>query len=292
MSLLFKFRPLVINPELAARIGLNEAIVLQQLNYWLTETESGIEHDGRRWVYNTHDQWANQFPFWSVDTVKRALTTLTRKGIVITEKLQKSQRNHTNFYSIEFEHPALLEEGKLPSSKRAKVTPSEEGKLHPSNGADCPDVKRADCPVLLTEITTETTTEITTETSQQGGEAKGVPAVLSKQKQKGDTSNTAELGALPEWIPADAWVAFVEMRKAMGSKGKLTPAAAKLIIKKLGELAAQGHPPGAVLEQSVMNNWRGVFELKNQQAGGRQQQLETRNRSAIEEFVNGGGRHG
>ncbi|AEY69642.1 putative phage O family protein [Erwinia phage PEp14] len=292
MSLLFKFRPLVINPELAERIGLNEAIVLQQLNYWLTETESGIEVNGRRWVYNTHDQWAKQFPFWSVDTVKRALTVLTKQGIVIAEKLQKSQRNHTNFYTIEFEHPALTEEGNLPSSKRAKAPSSEEGKMHQSTGADCPDVKRANCPVLLTEITTETTTEITAETSQQGGAAESVPAVLSKQKQKASTSNTAELGALPEWIPAEAWVAFVEMRKAMGSKGKLTPAAAKLIIKKLGELAAQGHPPGAVLEQSVMNNWRGVFELKNQQSGGRQQQLETRNRSAIEEFVNGGQRNG
>lgn len=35
MSLLFAERPLVINTQLAMKIGLNEAIVLQQLHYWL-----------------------------------------------------------------------------------------------------------------------------------------------------------------------------------------------------------------------------------------------------------------
>ncbi|MCR3901155.1 transcriptional regulator, partial [Klebsiella variicola] len=46
MSLLMPSRPIVINPDLAYSIGLNEAIALQQLNYWLQETNSGLERDG------------------------------------------------------------------------------------------------------------------------------------------------------------------------------------------------------------------------------------------------------
>ncbi|MBW9630680.1 hypothetical protein FG978_15245 [Escherichia coli] len=46
MSLLFAERPLVINTQLAMKIGLNEAIVLQQLHYWLRDTNSGMECDG------------------------------------------------------------------------------------------------------------------------------------------------------------------------------------------------------------------------------------------------------
>lgn len=72
MSWLNTKHPIVINPDLARHVGLNEAIILQQLNYWIEATESGIEHEGRRWVYNTQEQWREQFPFWSVDTVKRA----------------------------------------------------------------------------------------------------------------------------------------------------------------------------------------------------------------------------
>lgn len=143
MSLLFNFRPLVINPQLAERIGLNEAIVLQQLKYWLNETESGVEHDGRRWVYNTMEQWQKQFPFWSADTVKRALASLQKQGLVVVEKLAKAKHDHTNHYAINYQSDALIEEGNLHHS--------EQGNLPRSGGAGC--------PVLHTEITTKTTTE-------------------------------------------------------------------------------------------------------------------------------------
>lgn len=144
MSLLFNFRPLVINPQLAERIGLNEAIVLQQLKYWLNETESGVEHEGRRWVYNTVEQWQKQFPFWSADTVKRALTSLQKQGLVMVEKLAKAKHDQTNHYTINYKSAALVDQGILHQS--------EEGKLPQSVGAGCPD--------LLTEITTKTTAEI------------------------------------------------------------------------------------------------------------------------------------
>lgn len=146
MSLLFKFRPLVINPQLAERIGLNEAIVLQQLKYWLNETESGLDHNGHRWVYNTVDQWQKQFPFWSVDTVKRALKSLQLQGIIFAEQLAKSKHDRTYHYAINYQSNALFEQGNLPCS--------EEGNLPSSIGAGC--------TVLHTEITTKTTTETST----------------------------------------------------------------------------------------------------------------------------------
>jgi len=54
---------LVANPELAELIGLNEAIVLQQVHYWLEKTD--FEAKGKKWVYNTIEQWKEQFPFFS-----------------------------------------------------------------------------------------------------------------------------------------------------------------------------------------------------------------------------------
>ena len=146
MSLLFNFRPLVINPQLAERIGLNEAIVLQQLKYWLNETESGVDHEGRRWVYNTIEQWQRQFPFWSPETVKRALTSLQKQGLVSAEKLAKAKHDHTNHYAINYQSAALFDQ--------VNMTRSEEVNLPSSEGSDC--------PLLLTEITTKTTSEIST----------------------------------------------------------------------------------------------------------------------------------
>lgn len=65
---------------------------------------------------------------------------------------------------------------------------------------------------------------------------------------------------LPDWIPEDAWTAFVAMRKKI--KAPLTDEAVKLAITKLEKLMQAGHRPRAVLEQSTLNSWRGLFEVR------------------------------
>ncbi|HAN6068983.1 TPA: hypothetical protein IFZ22_004969 [Escherichia coli] len=119
MSLLFAERPLVINTQLAMKIGLNEAIVLQQLHYWLRDTNSGMECDGVRWIYNTTEQWLEQFPFWSESTLKRAFASLKTLGLLRCEKLNKSKRDMTNFYTINY-GSELLDGGKLSESIGSK----------------------------------------------------------------------------------------------------------------------------------------------------------------------------
>jgi len=145
MSLLFIERPLVVNPRLAKAIGLNEAIILQQMHYWLSSTGAGVEHDGRQWIYNTLEQWQEQFPFWSIDTIKRAIAGLRKAGIVEVQQLNKRKHDHTNFYTIRYGHTSLSDEGKLPYSKVA----------------ECSDV---------TETTTETTTENKNPCRQEAGD--------------------------------------------------------------------------------------------------------------------------
>lgn len=63
---------------------------------------------------------------------------------------------------------------------------------------------------------------------------------------------------LPVWLPPDVWSDFVAHRKAL--KAKLTPHAANLIVRKLDELRAKGHDPAAILNRSIENGWKGVFE--------------------------------
>ncbi|MDW2646304.1 hypothetical protein RYZ59_22400 [Citrobacter sp. HN-141] len=165
MSLLMTSRPIVINPDLAYSIGLNEAIALQQINYWLKETTSGMERDGVRWIYNTTEQWLEQFPFWSESTLKRTFTRLKTLGVLKIEQLNKSQRDMTNFYTINYESE-LLDEVKVTESKRSKCTvPSgqndtmEEVKATRSIRSKRTAVIRSKCTDDLTENTTESTTE-------------------------------------------------------------------------------------------------------------------------------------
>lgn len=65
----------------------------------------------------------------------------------------------------------------------------------------------------------------------------------------------------PDWLPQSEWIAFLEMRKKI--KAPLTEDGARLAIGKLEKLAKQGHPAADVLNQSVMLDWRGLFELRD-----------------------------
>lgn len=84
-----------------------------------------------------------------------------------------------------------------------------------------------------------------------------------KEKPKSKAQKPAEpTFALPDWVPVDAWNDFVAMRKA--SRNPMAEAAMRLAVAKLDELRAQGNDPKAVLDQSTLRSWRGLFPLKTQ----------------------------
>ncbi len=100
-TLLLDENPLVIQPSLAAAIGLNAAIVLQQVHYWLNLSKHVIE--GRKWIYNTMNDWSKQFPFWDVKTISRAMKKLISDGIVLTGNFNEHNFDKTTWYSIDYE---------------------------------------------------------------------------------------------------------------------------------------------------------------------------------------------
>ena len=93
-KLLIPEPPLQITPSLAMAIGLNEAIIVQQLHYWSLKAKDG-------WVYNTYEQWHEQFPFWSVITIKRTFLKLEQDGIVVSR--QGNSTNRKKYYRIDYE---------------------------------------------------------------------------------------------------------------------------------------------------------------------------------------------
>ncbi|RMC38144.1 hypothetical protein F5ESL0236_08290 [Lactobacillus sp. ESL0236] len=100
---LYSKYPIVIDTELATVIGVNEAIVAQKLNYWL-HSKSAKQINGRRWIYNTYDNWKkDSFPFFSKATIRRTLTKLEEQGIVITGNFNKAGFDKTKWYSIDEE---------------------------------------------------------------------------------------------------------------------------------------------------------------------------------------------
>lgn len=103
-NLLLNEHPLQVMPTLATLIGLNEAIVLQQIHYWLKHKEKTNQDyiDGHYWVYNTYEQWQEQFPFWSIMTIRRTMTKLENRGLLIAGNYNRAGFDKTKWYTIDY----------------------------------------------------------------------------------------------------------------------------------------------------------------------------------------------
>jgi len=146
--LLLDDQPLIILPRLAKVIGLNESIILQQLHYWLQKRNNMI--DGIPWVYNTHEEWQEQFPFWSIATIRRTLSTLENSGILVSGNYNQRKFDKTKWYTINYE---ILEKIQCVSSASAQNEQTSCSK----RTEQLPNMSRP-----IPETTTETTTDITT----------------------------------------------------------------------------------------------------------------------------------
>ena len=154
MKYLFNENPLVIDRELAVVIGLNEAMILQQMQYWIKKSEHS--YDGKTWIYNSVSQWKKQFPFFSESTIGRAIKNLEEKGFLFIGNFNKDRRDRTRWYSINYQ--------KLDEVMKNAISQNDEcNKSKCSNAISQNDkMQQANLTTPLPENTTKNTTENTT----------------------------------------------------------------------------------------------------------------------------------
>ncbi|QTB47926.1 hypothetical protein [Burkholderia pseudomallei] len=152
--LLIEEPPLMVLPQLAARIGLNEAIILQQVHYWTRDNRNVIE--GRSWTYNTVADWQKQFPFWSQATIRRTIDSLVEKGLLIKKKLADNKMDATLWYSVDLEK--LVDQAEQVDVRKMSKSDAQDAQMSSAQNEQIPN---------RTETSSETTTESGAATSSQ-----------------------------------------------------------------------------------------------------------------------------
>lgn len=97
--------PIVVKPAVACAIGLNHAIVIQQLEYWIERYRFDPEHqhEAHTWVFNSYEDWQeSNFPFWSLGTVKRLFQELEERKIIVTGRFNRKNYDRTKWYRIDY----------------------------------------------------------------------------------------------------------------------------------------------------------------------------------------------
>jgi len=128
-----------IDKRVADTFGTDEAIFLNYLHYWISKGY-GVVYNGKRWIYNTYEQWIKQLPGKITrDRFKRMIKRLLDSGVLMIEKLKAHEWKQTNFYTINEE------------ALKAKITmPNASGGYNLSSGGLSTDD-------LYTENTTDKT---------------------------------------------------------------------------------------------------------------------------------------
>jgi uncharacterized phage protein (TIGR02220 family) len=176
-NLLIDDYPILVLPKLATEIGLNEAIVLQQMHYWLKK--SNHNYDGRRWIYNSYKEWEQHFPFWSNATIRRTISSLEKQELLFVGNYNKAGFDNTKWYSIDYfklegVSKRLAQNEQTTCSKRADAVAQNEQ----TNTRD------------YTEITTETTNNNILSPSSTAYPYKDVINYLNQQTGKHYKSTT------------------------------------------------------------------------------------------------------
>ena len=184
---LFDEQPIVANKALARALGLNDALVLQQINYWIEiNKKSGKNyHDEKDWTYNSIRAWQeNDFDYMSVDTVKRTFAKLEKAGYLLVGNYNKDPRDKTKWYTINDEkleelylelNKKKLEHERSILEKESQNTmhnalgqnaPMEDGKMHQCNDAYSTDAFNENLPTHYGKLH-EPLPEITTKNSSK-----------------------------------------------------------------------------------------------------------------------------
>lgn len=149
----------------AGTLGLNEAIIINQINYWneINKKTGNNFKDGYYWTYNTYDKWAeNDFPYWSADTIRKSITALENIGVIISTDIYNTYKiDNTKWYRIDYKK--LQEIIDIVKADDKKKNPDNEPEVSQEGNVsyDCVNASYIDglsnSPSPIPDITTENT---------------------------------------------------------------------------------------------------------------------------------------
>jgi len=90
------------NVEIAKKFGVNAAIFLNNVAYWLQKNQANKKHfhENRYWTYNSSEALAILFPYWSPDQIDRLIKKCISLKLLLVGNFNDNTYNRTRWYSL------------------------------------------------------------------------------------------------------------------------------------------------------------------------------------------------
>ena len=90
------------NVGIAKEVGVNAAIVLENICFWVQKNGASGEHvyDGKPWTFSTRSDWTKLFPYLTANQVQTAVAKLKDSGFIEIGHYSTSPFDRTNWYTV------------------------------------------------------------------------------------------------------------------------------------------------------------------------------------------------
>jgi hypothetical protein len=109
------------NIEEAKEYGVNEAILLKNLKFWVKKNAANKKHyyDGVYWTYNSINAFVELFPFWTGKQIRRIIQSLIDQGLIKKGCYNKNPYDKTSWYTVTKKGFTIRPYGQIEEAKRA-----------------------------------------------------------------------------------------------------------------------------------------------------------------------------
>ena len=103
------------NVEIAKEYGIIQAIILNNLYYWISKNIANNKHfyDGNYWTYNSKKAFSRLFPYLTERQIDYSLKKLIDDGLIIKGNYNKMAYDRTLWYAITKKGYCILQNCKM-----------------------------------------------------------------------------------------------------------------------------------------------------------------------------------
>jgi hypothetical protein len=123
----------VFDIDLAVKYGVNEAVFLENLRYWLSRLKANKKnfYDGKYWTYNSVESYKTIYPFWSDNQIRTVIASLLAQGAIQKSNYNATKYDRTLWYTI-------VDESLITICGKVKMEVKESGNRNPQEHEPIP----------------------------------------------------------------------------------------------------------------------------------------------------------
>ena len=225
----------VFDTDVAKKYGVNAAIILQNIAYWIIQNEANETnfYDGRYWTFNSKRAYGELFPYMSAKQIRTAIEKLIEDGVLVTGNYNKLAYDRTAWYSLTEKGKSICRIGQMEQPQKANGFPPE--------GKPIPDINL-------------NVTSVVTSGKKKERKNNSFDSIIADY-----TTDTETTELLQEWL---------KVRKA--KRAAMTDRAIQMNIDKLDKIAAESNMTVTeYLKEIICRGWAAFYPIKNFTGTGR-----------------------